>query len=297
MSRERHAYIKFYPSDWIAGTARLSRLQRGVLLDVCLYNWDKGKPMPRVEQDLVFTDAEAQEAIETLVKLGKLTRSKGGGLASDRAVIEARSASVRSEIAKAAGKEGAKKRWKTGKNDRVAITTPLGFDSYPEPEPEPEPENPHSPQGGESDLFDDEPPDGGNAMGEKYPAAFENFWAQYPNKTGKRKAAAAYEAAFKRIGGAKHGNAGHGFLLASAGAQAVVWRRKGVEGRYIPHPATWLNQSRYDDPAVAKERVRLAEAPATLTLVEPELSPASPAPKRDRPLALAPVGWKPDDES
>lgn len=291
MSRERHAYIKFYPSDWIAGTARLSRLQRGVLLDVCLYNWDKGKPMPRVEQDLVFTDAEAQEAVETLVKLGKLSRSKGGGLASDRAVIEARSASDRSEIAKAAGKEGAKKRWKTGKNDRVAIATPLGSDSYPEPEPEPEPENPHSPQGGVSDLFDDEPPDGGEPPQEKYPLHFESWWAEYPNKVGKRKAFACYQAANKRL---KVRTGQSSVLLERLLAQKRIWKRRGIVGRYIPHPATWLGQGRYDDSGVVFEASR--EMPPDMPDASVQLSPTSPAPKRDRPLALAPVGWKPDDE-
>lgn len=128
-----------------------------------------------------------------------------------------------------------------------------------------------------SDLFgDDAPPD--CKVGETYSAAFEAFWAKYPSKVGKRKAASAYDAAFKRLGGSKAGAARvHGKLLAAVGAQREVWKAKGTDARFIPHASTWLNQSRWDDEAVQR---RLGQAsrpkadPVGLQHVSPAAKPA-----------------------
>ena len=288
MAATRHSYIKFYPSDWIAGTARLNYVLRSIYFDVCLWNWDKVAPMPKAEQALQFGEIPGwQEQVEILIAAGKIRRTQGGGLVNERALNTGRTASERWSNASAAGKEGAAKRWgNKGNLDSEPYSNPNA-----EPEPEPEPENPPTPQGGETDLFGEDPPDGGNATGEKYPAAFEQFWSAYPNKTGKRKASAAFAAAAKRIGGGR----AHEFLLASVVAQAVVWRAKGVEGRFIPHPTTWLNQGRYDDPAVAKRRDAADRPDPRIPAQVAELSPAAPVAKRDRPLALQPVGWTPGD--
>jgi hypothetical protein len=127
MSRGRHSYIKFYPTDWMAGTARLTRLQRSVYFEICLYNWDKGTPMPRAEQQLAFADLpEAKAIIETLLQLDKIHRTKGGSLASDRAVIEARSSRDRWEIAHSSGKRGAEKRWGNRDLDSHPNGVPIG---------------------------------------------------------------------------------------------------------------------------------------------------------------------------
>jgi len=113
MSTAKHSYIKFYLTDWIAGTARLTRLQRSVYFEICLYNWDKGSPMPKAEQQLAFADLPetGKAIIETLLQLGKINRTKGGSLYNDRAVIEERSSRDRWEIAHSSGKKGAEKRW------------------------------------------------------------------------------------------------------------------------------------------------------------------------------------------
>lgn len=68
-------------------------------------------------------------------------------------------------------------------------------------------------------------------------AAFARFWQAYPSKVGK----GAAEKAF-----AKH--AGIVDTLIEAVDRQVgskQWRKDG--GQYIPHPATWLNQRRWED--------------------------------------------------
>jgi hypothetical protein len=72
----------------------------------------------------------------------------------------------------------------------------------------------------------------------KTPAGFDEFWDAYPRRTAKRAAQTAYTAALKR--GAEPAElltATRRFAAASAHSEA----------RFIPHPATWLNQGRYDD--------------------------------------------------
>ena len=74
------------------------------------------------------------------------------------------------------------------------------------------------------------------------PPAFEQFWAAYPNKKAKAEARRAWtkrkpdDALVSRILGALENQ--------KAGDD---WTREG--GRFIPHPATWLNGARWEDEA------------------------------------------------
>jgi hypothetical protein len=143
-------------------------------------------------------------------------------------------------------------------------------------------------------------PDGdenGSELGGQYSAPFETWWREYPNKTGKGKAASMYEAAFKKLGGASRGTARvHARLLHALLAQKKLWKRKGVEGKFIPHAATWLNQSRFDDELVVAEMRRAQQqpdVPAAANDEEQFLSPPDPKPQRTARREVQPVGWTP----
>lgn len=69
---------------------------------------------------------------------------------------------------------------------------------------------------------------------------FDEFWAAYPNKVGKRHAHKAYAAAIKRGATAEQ-------LLTATHAHAAHWRADKTGKKWIPHPTTWLNGDRYDD--------------------------------------------------
>jgi len=69
--------------------------------------------------------------------------------------------------------------------------------------------------------------------------AFEAFWAEYPNRKGKGKAREAFKRAIKKTS--------VGIMV-----EAVKKQRQGSQwtkddGRFIPYPATWLNQERWED--------------------------------------------------
>jgi hypothetical protein len=69
-------------------------------------------------------------------------------------------------------------------------------------------------------------------------SAFDDFWAIYWRKEGKGAARRAFEKALK--GGVQAQT-----IVAAAAAQAASYLAK--EPRFRPHPATWLNEGRWDD--------------------------------------------------
>jgi len=73
-----------------------------------------------------------------------------------------------------------------------------------------------------------------------YTADFETFWKAYPKKTGKDAAFTAWE---KRR--ADLPEPADLLTILDSHKKQTAWRRDG--GQYIPNPATWLNQGRWQD--------------------------------------------------
>ena len=71
-------------------------------------------------------------------------------------------------------------------------------------------------------------------------ADFDEFWSQYPKKIGK----AAAGKSWRKI---KPSAELHQTILAAVSAHKTTdqWTKDG--GKFIPHPATWLNQRRWED--------------------------------------------------
>lgn len=70
-------------------------------------------------------------------------------------------------------------------------------------------------------------------------ADFERFWAAYPRKVGKGAAKQKYVAALAKIGGPDP----PAVLLRALERVKATW----TDAQFIPHPATWLHQGRWDD--------------------------------------------------
>ena len=74
------------------------------------------------------------------------------------------------------------------------------------------------------------------------PGEFEQFWTAYPKKVGK-------QAAQKAFRNAQNRPRIDDLLKAIDRARlSEQWRKDG--GQFIPNPATWLNQGRWDDEPV-----------------------------------------------
>lgn len=71
---------------------------------------------------------------------------------------------------------------------------------------------------------------------------FKRFWASYPRRIGKGAARIALARALKK--------AGLGRILSAVAAQANAGRF--ADPAFVPYPATWLNQERWDDELAAE---------------------------------------------
>ena len=87
------------------------------------------------------------------------------------------------------------------------------------------------------------PPEGDGAEPapkEQKATGFEEFWQSYPHKVGKKAALSAW----KKLGP----NAGlRAKILEAIRTQKASQQWQRENGRYIPNPATWLNQGRWED--------------------------------------------------
>lgn len=73
------------------------------------------------------------------------------------------------------------------------------------------------------------------------PHGFDEFWETYPRKVGKPAALRAFKAAAK--GPRERTEA----ILDGLVTWCQAWKRAGTAAAFIPHPATWLNQHRWND--------------------------------------------------
>ncbi len=89
------------------------------------------------------------------------------------------------------------------------------------------------------------------------PPSFDEFWKLYPRKVGKGAAEKAW---------IKHAKtdelAATIFAEVTAQSKSEQWLRDG--GKFIPHPATWLNQRRWEDEGVTTNfgRCKYCSSPA-----------------------------------
>lgn len=74
--------------------------------------------------------------------------------------------------------------------------------------------------------------------GESLPPGFAEFWASYPKKVGKDAALSAWKRKIK-------GEHEEVIIALKTQKQSEAWTRDG--GRFVPNPATWLNQGRWRD--------------------------------------------------
>ena len=73
-------------------------------------------------------------------------------------------------------------------------------------------------------------------------AEFEQFWSLYPRRVGKRAALKAFQNAQNRP------QIDDLLSAIDRAMRSEQWRKDG--GQFIPNPATWLNQGRWDDEPV-----------------------------------------------
>jgi len=130
MAARRHSTIQFNPTEWLADTARMPRLVRSVLFDLCCYTWERVAAVPPSEVYLMTSDlpdGQGEAIIENLIQGGHLERLPDGSIFSGKAMIEAQRAYTVWE-AKSRGGRG---------RGRAELEEPEKAPSAPQDAPEP----------------------------------------------------------------------------------------------------------------------------------------------------------------
>jgi uncharacterized protein YdaU (DUF1376 family) len=263
-------YMRLFVGDYLGDTRHLTTLEHGAYLLLLMAYWQRGKALPHRDADLAhIAGVTRPQWTKMKPKIAEFFDVSCAKFVHHRVEQEIQHSLDKSLKSQRAGSASVKRRL----NGRSTI---------PAPEPEPERRTPQTPQGG-AGLFqlevEDEAPD------------FEVWWREYPNKVGKGAAEKAFGTALEKLSGSSHSKTAQ--LVFSLRAQLRVWARKGIAGKFIPHPSTWLNQSRWTDDEVVAEATRKIRPRAP----EPELSPADPPPApEERAVALPPAGWRPSDD-
>lgn len=228
--------FQFYPSDWRndAGLTLCSLEARGLWIEmICIMHAAEpyghlcaaGRPLNA--RDLARLVGESERDVKRMLE--ELTRNnvcsvQDGAFFSRRMVRDEALRDARAAGGKAGsefgylgaehGKKGGRPRKETG-------------DKKPPLEPPP------SSSSSSSSSKHPQTPTGG----------FEEFWNGYPKKVGKDAARKAFE---KRKPDAELLSQ----MLAAIAVQAASEQWRKDDGQFIPNPATWLNQARWEDAGV-----------------------------------------------
>lgn len=131
-------WFQFYPTDWLAGTADLTAMERGVYITLLALMYDRGGPLPidhaRLSRRCNMTGPAFLRALESLIREGKIT-SDGEKISNPRVENELSATSSRRENAK----NSANSRWvKVEQKQQSVYATASVSHMLPEPEPESE---------------------------------------------------------------------------------------------------------------------------------------------------------------
>ena len=228
----RSPAFQFYADDFIAGTADMSAEEVGAFIRLLCHQWSKGS-IP-ADEDRSGRIAGLLGSPSLRYVMAKFSPCVDGQLRNNRLeLVRAESAKYRAKQVES-GKAGASKRWSNPQNpsdpNRVPMPTPLPTplptpmanqcpqDSSPSPSPT---NTPKAPKGAE-------------------PVGFADFWGVYPRKESKVKAINAWKKN-------EPDQATQSRILKDVVARKAseAWTKEN--GQYIPHPASYLNQRRWED--------------------------------------------------
>lgn len=212
-------YYERHIGDYLKNTAHLSLLEHGIytrLLDV-YYTREDGIPIDQVERLIGVRSKEERKALGDV--LDEFFTVEDGVLRQARCDKEIERFQDKQRKAKAS----AQARWSHA--ERNANAPPNAMRTHTEGNALQTPDTRHQ-------TNTPKPP-------AATPDGFAEFWERYPKKVGKPAAVKAFRSA--RING--HLPEVLADVEAKAGSEA--WTKAG--GQFVPNPATYLNQRRWED--------------------------------------------------
>jgi uncharacterized protein YdaU (DUF1376 family) len=265
------AFLKFYGSDFLNSTAGWSMEERGLYVTLLWYAWvNDGLPREVDRIDRMAPGAKTcWEALES-----KFPESPDGKRRNPRQERDRESMLQQWEAMSRRGAQGAAKRW-----NRDAPAMPQAMpDAMLQASPKQCSSNGIQIQNqiqiqrdiDTSIIVADDPVyrlDNTQAIqasrptvmvhasigrARRFPVAsadLERIWARFPRKVGKLKAMRLIEQAIRRLmDDWDHEKPDDAVIFLIERIDALAKKHKTGDPKFIPHPATWLNQGRYLDP-------------------------------------------------
>lgn len=228
-------FFKLYIGDYHRDTAHLSVIEHGAYLLMLQHFYATEKPLPTgkaLHRMLRAQDKTERDAIDFIAS--KFWTQTETGIVNERAAQEIAKADRQRTVNRSVGIRGGRpKKTESVSKTRTDLETESVIFSEPINNPNQTPDTrqiqPPLPP----------PPGGGATKTAAEPPGFAEFWSAYPRKTAKPAALRAFRA--QRINGKLP------VILADVEQrkQGREWAKDG--GQYIPHPATYLRQKRWED--------------------------------------------------
>lgn len=216
-----------YPGDFMRDTGHLSLAEDGAYNRLLDHYYSTRRGLPESIDGLIricraFTPDE-QEAVRNVADQF-FPLDEDGLRRNKRADVEIAKQAQKSEAAR----RSIEARWNKERNTDVIRTNNEG--TY-------ERNTIHNHNHNHNQIPESEPKSATTPLG------FETFWEAYPKKTGRKAAIKAWVAAKDKP------DVDRIVSVVQREKQSAQWKKDG--GQFIPHPATWLNQGRWDDAAPA----------------------------------------------
>lgn len=239
--------FQFYAKDIYTGTSDLSRLEFGVYVTGLAWSWDNGPlPLdPTRRARVLLTDVRECAAVWPVIS--GMWRETPNGFVNDRLERLREEQRKYSERQSRRGTSGAESRWhKYSRDDGTG-----NISAIPEALAQAQPDNGSAPAPAPASASPicnlqsaDQKPRAKAARASvesPYDASFHmRFWPAYPRKTAKPEALKAWRKLTPDLDTIAAIEASLQWQCRQA-----TWTKEN--GEYIPHPATWLNQRRWED--------------------------------------------------
>ncbi len=239
-------WLPLYCGDYLADTGHLTTAEHGAYLLLLMHQWRAGSIPDDDNQLARITRASIPEWKRMRDTVLAFFTRVDGALRQTRLERERAKAAEHAERRSKRAKTAAEARWKGDAQSMLVASDKHCLSNASECPRQPQPQR-------DTSVPSVSLPRGKRAASVAEPDGFADFWAAYPRRVGK---GAALKAFAKAIA------SGASVAEIAAGLNRQRWP---AEERFIPHPATWLNQARWqDDPGAAAPEPAPAHQPGKL---------------------------------
>lgn len=236
-------WMPLYIGDYLADTMHLTGPEHGAYVLLLMHSWRTGA-LPDDDRSLAAIARTAPAAWKGMAAtIRAFFTVTPAGLVSPRLEREREAASTNAERRTAAASKAASARWQTHTQSnapRMRHALPKALpEACPPPSPSPEEEDSIS---FASQTHPGKPGAARRKPKPKLTSDFAEFWRLYPRKIGKGQAEKAWLTALNATD-----NDAEPIILGLKVALSLDRLDMREDGRFCPHPATWLNGKRWLD--------------------------------------------------